>query len=209
MCLAKDSRKLKRVCVCSLLEGPCASHEPLQPPFPVTSLVSFCSPPPLESLCLECLSYLTARIFHLNANWQADSTPDSHRLALLAAGALLPGQIQVSGNVRLLKGPVEKSLGSVQRAHRCVQKGPHKEKGCQGGVELGGRWDREALFAPVSPPYRWESSETAAQTSVQMDEGHSPRTLRRLGVRSARRGRRAKSGGNGNEELRYGRSEAW
>ena len=31
----------------------------------------------------------------------------------------------------------------------------------------------------MSPPYRWNSSESGAQTSVQMDQGSSPRTLRR------------------------------
>lgn len=55
------------------------------------------------------------------------------------------------------------------------------------------------MFGPVSPPYRWDSSESAAQTSVQMDQGHSPRTLRGLGVRLARHGLKAKSEGNGND----------
>lgn len=40
----------------------------------------------------------------------------------------------------------------------------------------------------VWSPYRWESSEPATQTSVQMDRGHSPRTLGGLGATLAQRG---------------------
>lgn len=55
-------------------------------------------------------------------------------------------------------------------------------------------------MGPVSPPHRWDSSESAAQTSVQMDQGRAPRTLRGLGMSAAWHRPKAKSGGNGNDD---------
>lgn len=161
------------------------------------SSVCFCSRPARLSPS-ECLSHLTACVFHLNTKWQSDSTPDSHPSVLLAAAGCSWGSTPGSSpKVRLLTGLLKAWTPSKELT------GPAHPTDCQGKQSWGGAGETvERQGGIVSPPYRWDSSESAAQTSVQMDQGHSPTTLRGLGVRLARRGQKAKSGGNGNDGRR-------
>lgn len=158
-----------------------------------TSLVSFCS-----SLWVWVSVLSNCLYFSFQHKLTARYTPDFHPSALHAAEA-----VRMNLNVwtsdcwracwKVLKAwtPSKELTGAYNRARTA--------NALPGEIELGGRWDREALFGPVSPPYRWDSSESAAQTSVQMDQGRSPRTLTGLGMRLARHGLNAKCGGNGND----------
>ena len=109
----KYQRRPKRVNICWLCEsrvmversaclGPALIH--ILSSICCASFVSFCSRPALLSPS-ECLSHLTACVFHLNMNWQPDSTPDSRPSVLLAAAGCSWGSTPGSSpNVRLLKG---------------------------------------------------------------------------------------------------------
>ena len=152
------------------------------------SLVSVCS-----SLCVWVSVLSNCLYFSSQHKLTAQHTPDFHPSALLRMNLNVWTSDCWTACWKVLKAwTPSKELNSAHNRALTSNALP-------GEIELGGRWDREALFGPVSPPYRWDSSESAAQTSVQTDRGRSPRTLTGLGMRLARHGLNAMSVGNGND----------